>query len=90
MSCQGRVRLTRPGFDSEQALQRFGGHCLRVSGAQYLTRRGVPPAAIMHLGRWGSQSVMRHIQDSCLDQVPLALAADSAAPPEQSKGAGER
>jgi hypothetical protein len=37
--------------------QRFGGHCLRVSGAQFLSRAGVDLATIQALGRWSSTAV---------------------------------
>ena len=48
---------------------RFQGHALRVTGAQYLTQKGVDPAAIMLLGRWSSSSFERYRQ-----QAPLLLA----------------
>ena len=48
------VQLMRPGAPNEPDIDRFGGHCLRVSGAQHLCRMRVPVSTIMLLGRWGS------------------------------------
>jgi hypothetical protein len=39
----------------------FGGHSLRVSGAQYLASRGLSLAIICAMGRWGSSAVLRYI-----------------------------
>ena len=43
------VALTRPGSDGVTHVQRFGGHVLRVAGAQFLTRLLVPLPTIMLL-----------------------------------------
>ena len=51
-------------------MQRFHGHCLRVSGAQMLTSAGVDLALVQLLGRWTSSSVWRYVQDSGLNQLP--------------------
>ena len=50
--------------------QLFGGHCLRVSGAQYLAASGVPIALIQILGRWSSNAIETHIQSAPLAVVP--------------------
>eukprot|EP00435_Cladocopium_sp_Y103_P022847 s4909_g5.t1 len=54
------VPLTRAGQ------HRFHGHCLRVSGAQFLNRIGFSPTLVMLIGRWGSQSIMRYLQETPL------------------------
>ncbi|CAE7216757.1 unnamed protein product [Symbiodinium natans] len=59
------VELTRAGMAGE--VQRFGGHCLRVSGAQFLSRCSIPLSTIMLLGRWGSRSVERYVQEAALE-----------------------
>ena len=48
--------------------QSFGGHALRASGAQFLARHGVDTYLIQLIGRWGSNAILRYIQ-----QAPLAL-----------------
>ena len=48
--------------------QSFGGHALRVSGAQFLARHGVDTYLVQLIGRWGSNAILRYIQ-----QAPLAL-----------------
>ena len=50
--------------------QLFGGHCLRVSGAQYLAASGVPIALIQMLGRWSSNAIEKYIQSAPLAVVP--------------------
>ena len=47
----------------------FGGHCLRVSGAQHLCRMRVPISTIMLLGRWGSRAIERYVQETELEDV---------------------
>ena len=51
-----------------QERQAFGGHALRVSGSQFLARHGVDTYLIQLIGRWGSNAILRYIQ-----QAPLAL-----------------
>lgn len=51
-------------------IQRFHGHCLRVTGAQMLSAAGVELSLIQLLGRWTSSSVLRYTQDSALVRVP--------------------
>ena len=48
--------------------QCFGGHTLRVSGAQFLARHGVDTYLIQLIGRWGSNATLRYMQ-----LAPLAL-----------------
>ena len=51
--------------------QLYGGHSLRVSGAQYLAAAGVPVAIIQMLGRWSSNAnIDRYIQSAPLALVP--------------------
>ena len=66
---QAGVVVERPD-ESGRMLQRFGGHCARVSGAQYLSRKGVPLSTIQILGRWLSQAVERYVQQAPLVGLP--------------------
>ena len=50
--------------------QRFGGHAMRVSGAQFLAAAGVSTGLIQLLGRWTSTAVERYIQQAGLQVVP--------------------
>ena len=61
--------LERPGPNG-LPLQRFQGHCLRVSGAQMLTAAGVEMSLVQLLGRWTSSAIQRYTQDSALVRVP--------------------
>ena len=63
------VPITRSDGSSPPR-QLFGGHCLRVSGAQYLAASGVPIALIQMLGRWSSNAIEKYIQSAPLAVVP--------------------
>ena len=39
-------------------------HSMRRMGAQYYARRGVPLAVIQHIGRWGSATVLRYVDQA--------------------------
>lgn len=56
--------------DAGNVLQRFGGHCLRVSGAQMLASAGTPVSLIQLLGRWSSTAVERYTQQAPMSVVP--------------------
>ena len=58
------IPTTREGMQGQ--VEMYHGHALRVSGAQYLTKIGFSTTLVMLLGRWGSQAIMRYIQDSPL------------------------
>ena len=45
----------------------FGGHSARVSGAQWLVRRGMEIWRVQVLGRWGSSAVL-----ACIRDVPVS------------------
>ena len=49
---------------------RFGGHVLRVSGAQFLASAGISLQHIQLLGRWSSLAVQRYVQLAPLAIVP--------------------
>ena len=51
----------------------YGGHALRVTGAQFLAGNGVPVPVVQLLGRWSSKAVERYTQGA-----PLALAPQVA------------
>ena len=58
--------------------RRFGEHSLRVTGAQELARRGVPPLTIQCLARWESDIVMRYVAEAPLSTVSEAYRYGSA------------
>jgi hypothetical protein len=68
----------------------LGGHCLRVAGAQLLSRCGVDVYMVKLIGRWGGSSVERYIQQSPLTNMPsiasaIAKAATAAnTPPDRA------
>ena len=66
---QTGAELERPGPNGTP-MQRFHGHCLRVSGAQMLTAAGVELSLVQLLGRWTSSAIQRYTQDSALVRVP--------------------
>lgn len=61
--------LERPDANG-RPLQRFGGHSLRVAGAQLLAASGIPLQLIQLLGRWTSLAIQRYTQDAALAVVP--------------------
>ncbi|CAE7252603.1 unnamed protein product [Symbiodinium sp. CCMP2456] len=65
------IALRCPGAADEAEVNRFGGHCLRVSGAQHLCRMRVPVSTIMLLGRWGSRAIERYVQDTELEDIVM-------------------
>ena len=65
------VPLQRPD-ESGQQLDRFQGHCARVSGAQWLVSLGLQLSLVQILGRWTSYAIQRYVQQAPLTQVPAA------------------
>ena len=65
------IPLQRLGPDGKLKY-RFSEHVLRVSGAQFLARRGMQVISMQLLGRWGSAAILRYIQDAPLAQLPEA------------------
>ena len=63
------VPLTR-GDGTSPPRQLFGGHCLRVTGTQFLAASGIPVALIQMLGRWSSNAIEKYIQMAPLAVVP--------------------
>eukprot|EP00435_Cladocopium_sp_Y103_P060721 s29_g22.t1 len=61
------IQTQRQGTDG--LVERFHGHCLRISGSQALVRLGFSTTLIMLLGRWGSNAIFRYIQDSPLHEL---------------------
>ena len=68
------IPTTRAGHD-HQEVQRFHGHSLRVSDAQYMTVLGFDTTVVMLLKRWGSQLILRYVQDEShpRDEGPPAV-----------------
>ena len=60
--------ITRPNSEGAD-VERFSGHVLRVSGAQWLARMGMGVHQIQLLGRWSSSAVERYVQMAPLLQV---------------------
>ena len=80
-----KVSLKRPGPKGVGVVERFHGHCLRVSGAQLMCRLRVPVSTIMLLGRWGSRSIERYVQDAELEVFDIAEAAENSARQAQTE-----
>ena len=78
---RANIQTQRQGVDGP--VERFHGHCLRISGAQALVRLGFSTTLIMLLGRWGSHAIFRYIQDSPLQEL-IDVDAESEA---REKGA---
>ena len=53
-----------------RSVARFGGHVMRVSGAQMLAASGIHIQLVQLLGRWSSQAIERYVQESHMTQVP--------------------
>ena len=61
-------------------LDRFGEHCMRVSGAQFLSRALLWDLFVIQLfGRWGSLAVAKYVQDAPLSQASSRPPATSLA-----------
>lgn len=71
-----RAALTTAGINttltdaSGHVHELFGGHSLRVAGAQFLAAAGVEVSLIQLLGRWSSSAVERYTQQAALSVVP--------------------
>jgi len=74
-------------LDAEGNLrQRFGEHALRVIGAQFLARFGMDVYLIKLFARWGSDAVLRYIQDAQLaDGTGTAARALAAVADQEMK-----
>ena len=57
-----------PQFSGSGA-RRFGGHSLRIIGAQRLAAMGIPIVIIMRLGRWAGNAVLGYVRDAPLLQL---------------------
>ena len=62
---------------SGPAVQAWAEHTFRVSGAQMLAMSGVDQGLIQLLGRWGSDAVLRYIQEAPLADTSVAARAVS-------------
>ena len=74
---QASVPITRPDESGRQT-PRFGGHCLRVSGTQWLASLNIPLPQIQLQGRWSSRAIDRHVQLAPLLRLPQAVRAATA------------
>ena len=63
---------------SPSALDKWSQHCFRVAGAQLFARAGVALPVIQVIGRWGSMSVMRYVQDAIFVPDRTAFQVGSA------------
>ena len=76
MNIHIRAALTTAGVATTQvdangiSHELYGGHSMRVSGAQFLSASGVELALIQLLGRWSSNAIERYTQDAALTIVP--------------------
>lgn len=71
--------------DAGRLVEKFGGHCLRVSGAQFLAAAGIQVALIQLLGRWSSSAVERYVQSAPLSLVPQ-VPTEVLRPPDRIQG----
>jgi len=53
--------------------RRFGGHSLRVTGAQHLAGVGIPLTTILLLGRWASDAICRYVAEAPLHSLATDL-----------------
>ena len=53
----------------QQGARIYGGHSLRVGGAQWLGRLGVPVPLVQSLARWESNIVLRYLKDTHLEAL---------------------
>ena len=76
------INTQRPD-DLNVMVERFGGHVMRVSGAQFLSSQGIPLSTIQLLGRWTSNAIDRYLQSAPLLQLPQVapLALHGVCPP---------
>jgi hypothetical protein len=65
---QVATRLGEPLQDALGA-RRFGGHSLRVSGAQWLARLGFEVEHIKTFGRWTSDTVLRYLAEAHVEDL---------------------
>ena len=54
---------------SDSGDRMFGGHTLRIIGAQRLAAMGIPIVIIMRLGRWAGNAVLGYVRDAPLLQL---------------------
>ena len=47
----------------------YGGHSLRVSGAQWMAKSGVPLPLIQLMARWSSNAIARYVADTPLETI---------------------
>ncbi|CAE7455635.1 setd6 [Symbiodinium necroappetens] len=79
------ISVTRPDEVGLQ-VQRFGGHVLRVSGAQHLSLLGLSVEQIQLQGRWASDTVRRYVQSAPLLHVPGLVAEALTVGPRSGRG----
>lgn len=82
----GEVLVAHGPDGSER--QRFSEHALRVAGAQMLARHHVELYIIQLIGRWGSQAILRYVQEApLLHSSSIAIRVFPADGPEQRPSA---
>ena len=54
---------------SEGGYRLYGGHSLRVSGAQWMARTGVSLPLIQLMARWSSNAIARYVADTPLETI---------------------
>ena len=60
------------------AIVRWSQHVFRVAGAQLFARSSLDVAYIQLLGRWGSSSVLRYVQEAAVLLPEKAIATETA------------
>ena len=65
---RARIPTQREGADG--TVERFHGHCLRISGSQALIRMGFNTTLLTLLGQWGSQAILRILEEHSRQPTP--------------------
>ena len=77
---QSAFALMRHKFEEvgPDALDKWAQHGFRVAGSQMFARAGVSLPEIQVIGRWGSMSITRHVQEATFDPGRLQLPQDES------------
>ena len=60
------ANLTGEALTGSGGVRRFGGHCLRVTGARLMAGVGISVVLIQLMARWSSDVVLRHVAEALL------------------------
>jgi hypothetical protein len=66
------AELVHEPLTDAQGLRRFGGHSMRVSGAQWLGQLGFSVEQVKTFGRWASDTVVRYLGEAHVSDLARA------------------